>query len=75
MITLDGIWQELIDVQEKLQRDLNESVETQRRVNEKLHDLERKNETLQTTIHELRETVRRLNSCSFQKEEMLFRSP
>jgi len=44
-------------VQEKLERDLNENQEIQRRLNEKIHDLERKNENLQSTIHELRETV------------------
>ena len=48
---------ELIDVQEKLQRDLNESNEAQRRLNEKNHDLERKNEALLSDIRDLRETV------------------
>ncbi|CAF1332763.1 unnamed protein product [Adineta ricciae] len=48
---------ELIDIQEKLQRDLNESAEIQRRLNEKLHDLERKNETLQSTIRDLQENI------------------
>ncbi|CAF3143188.1 unnamed protein product [Rotaria socialis] len=47
----------LFNIQEKLQRDLNESLETQRRLSEKVHDLERKNETLQTTVHELREAI------------------
>jgi hypothetical protein len=50
----------LFNLQDKLQRDLNESLEIQRRLNEKVHDLERKNEILQTTIHELRETVSHL---------------
>ncbi|CAF3514740.1 unnamed protein product [Adineta steineri] len=48
---------ELIDIQEKLQRNLNENIENQRRLNEKLHDLERKNDNLQTTIRELQETI------------------
>ncbi|CAF1110582.1 unnamed protein product [Rotaria sordida] len=48
---------ELIDIQEKLQRDLNENLEIQRRLNEKNYDLERKNEKLQTTIRELGETI------------------
>ncbi|CAF4682351.1 unnamed protein product, partial [Rotaria sp. Silwood2] len=47
----------LFHIQEKFQRDLNESLEIQRRLSEKVHDLERKNETLQTTIHELREII------------------
>ncbi|CAF3558587.1 unnamed protein product [Rotaria sp. Silwood1] len=48
---------ELIDIQEKLQRDLNASLEIQRRLNEKIQDLERKNDKLQTTVHELGETI------------------
>ena len=50
--------QELFHLQNKLQRELNESLENQRRLNERVQDLERKNEILQTTSHELRETVR-----------------
>ncbi len=64
LIFYDKILQELIDIQEKLQRDLNENQEIQRRLNEKIHDLERKNENLQSTIHELRETVCILISSS-----------
>ncbi|CAF3041578.1 unnamed protein product [Rotaria sp. Silwood2] len=48
---------ELVDIQEKLQRDLNASLESQRRLNEKIQDLERKNDKLQTTVHELGETI------------------
>lgn len=61
--------QELFGVQGKLQRELNESLETQRRLNEKVHELERKNETLQTTIYELRENV---SSYAFQKINLIF---
>ncbi|CAF2751086.1 unnamed protein product [Rotaria sp. Silwood2] len=49
---------ELVDIQEKLQRDLNASLESQRRLNEKIQGLERKNDKLQTTVHELGETSR-----------------
>ncbi|CAF2592542.1 unnamed protein product [Rotaria sp. Silwood2] len=48
---------ELVDIQEKLQRDLNASLESQRRLNEKIQGLERKNDKLQTTVHELGETI------------------
>ncbi|CAF3646908.1 unnamed protein product [Adineta steineri] len=48
---------ELVHTQAKLERDLLESLETQRRLTEKIHDFERKTENLQTTIHELRETL------------------
>ena len=49
--------QELFHIHEKLQLDLNESVKAQRHSNERVLDLERRIEMLQTTIHELRETV------------------
>ena len=49
--------QELFHIQEKLQLDLNESAKAQRHSNERVLDLERRIEMLQTTIHELRETV------------------
>ncbi|CAF1988953.1 unnamed protein product [Rotaria magnacalcarata] len=48
---------DLIHMQDKLQRDLKESLDVQRRLTEKIHDLERKNEKLQTTVHELHETI------------------
>ncbi|CAF0860113.1 unnamed protein product [Adineta ricciae] len=48
---------ELFNHQTKLQRELHDSLEAQRRLSEKVHDLERKNENLQTIIYELRETI------------------
>ena len=53
------IVQELIDTQEKLQRQLNEHLEIERRLNERIQDLERKNENFMSNIRELRETVNR----------------
>lgn len=62
-------------MQEKLERDLNENQEIQRRLNEKIHDLERRNENFQATIHELRESVRvHILSllCLIDKESFFF---
>jgi len=46
-----------LNLQSKLQHELNDGLDQQRRLTEKLHDFERKTEILQTTIHELRESV------------------
>ncbi|CAF1479544.1 unnamed protein product [Didymodactylos carnosus] len=48
---------ELMDIQEKLNREIHENLDTQRRLTERGHDLERKCEQLQSTVHDLRETI------------------
>jgi len=56
---------DLIDVQERLEREIQQHIETERRLNEKLHDLERQLDNHQATIRDLRETVEFIFFFSF----------
>lgn len=47
----------MVDANERFEREFNENQENHRRLTEKIHDLERKNENHQSTIRELREAV------------------